>query len=152
MFLETALIEEQLDAFAGGELAAGVLRVNAGPPASEAGLGAAVVEFGEVGVPGGCSPVVVLGERVVKVTVATALAPSRASLLVPDQCLRPIANVFVSRAIIWENGVHCDFVRVEPLANLQAPRWAVHCGGPPVQIDRLQIIAPALIGIGQKLI
>lgn len=46
IFLETALIEEELDALAGGELSAGTVRVDAGLPAAEAGLGAAGIELG----------------------------------------------------------------------------------------------------------
>jgi hypothetical protein len=56
IFLERAFIEQKLHPLAGGELAARVLRVDAGLASAETGLGAAGVEFGEVGVQGVCAP------------------------------------------------------------------------------------------------
>ena len=45
--LERALVDQQLDALAGGQLAALVLRVDARLAAAEAGLGAALLELVE---------------------------------------------------------------------------------------------------------
>ena len=43
-FLEAAMVEQQFDALAGGELAALVLRIDAGLATTEQGLGAAVIQ------------------------------------------------------------------------------------------------------------